>query len=47
MFLLSAQNDFYVIWSSYVEGYVQKNSSLNLMSLVGFQVSKIWKEASL
>ena len=44
MFLLRAQNDFYVIRSSYVEGYVQKNSSL---SLVGFQASKIWKEASL
>ena len=43
MFLLSAQNDFYIILSSYVEGYVKKNSSLNFMSLVCFQASKIWK----
>ena len=28
--------------SSYVEWHVQKNSSLNFMSLVGFQASKIW-----
>ena len=42
MFLLSAQNNFYIILSSYVEGLVQKNSSLNFMSSVGFQVSKIW-----
>ena len=42
MFLLCAQNNFYIKMSSYVEGHVQKNSSLNFMSLVGFQASKIW-----
>ena len=42
MFLLSNQNNFYIILSSYVEGHVQKNSSLNFMSLVGFQTCKIW-----
>ena len=42
MFLLSAQNNFYIISSSYVAGYVKINSSLNFMSLVGFQASKIW-----
>ena len=42
MFLLSAQKIFYIILSSYVEGHVQKNSSLNFMSPVGFQASKIW-----
>ena len=41
MFLLSAQNNFYIILSSYVEGHVQKYSSLNFMYSVGFQVSKI------
>ena len=41
MFLLSAQNNFYVIMSWYVEGTCEKNSSLNFMSLVGFQASKI------
>ena len=40
MFLLSAQNNFCIILSSFVEGYVKKNSSLNFMSLVGFQASK-------
>ena len=30
-----------VILSSYVKGHVKKNSSLNFMSLVGFQASKI------
>ena len=39
---LSAQNNSYIILSSYVEGHVQKNSTLNFMSLVGFQASKIW-----
>ena len=34
MFLLSAQNNFYVILSSYVEGYVKKNSSLSFMSFL-------------
>ena len=42
MFLLSVQNNFYIIWDAYVEGHVKKNSSLNLMSWVGFQASKIW-----
>ena len=42
MLLLSAQNSFYIILSSYLEGHVQKNSSLNFMSLVGFQASKMW-----
>ena len=42
MFLLSAQNNFYVTLSSYVEEHVKKSSSLNLMSSVGFQASKIW-----
>ena len=42
MFLLNAQNNFYIILSSYVEGHVQKNSSLNFMSAVGFQASEIW-----
>ena len=43
MLLLSAWNDFYIILSSYVEGYVKKISRLNFMPLVGFQASKIWK----
>ena len=42
MFLLSAQNNFYIILSSYVEGHEQINSSQNFMSLVGFQASNIW-----
>ena len=42
MFLLSAQNNFYIILSSCVEGHVQKNSSLNFMSPVGFQASEVW-----
>ena len=42
MFLLSAQNNFYVTLSSYEEEQVKKSSSLNLMSSVGFQASKIW-----
>ena len=41
IFLLSAQNNAYVILSSYVEGHVRKKSSLNFMSPVGFQASKI------
>ena len=41
MFLLSAQNNFYVIMRSDVEGCVKKNPSLNFLSLVGFQASKI------
>ena len=32
MFLLSTQNNFYIILSSYIEEHVQKNSSLNFMS---------------
>ena len=40
MFLLSAQNNFCVILSSYVEGHVKNNSNLNFISLVGFQTSK-------
>ena len=42
MFLLSAQNNFYIVSSSYVEGHVKKKSSLNFMSLVGFQAPKFW-----
>ena len=42
MFLLSAQNNFYIILSSYVQRHVHNNSSLNFMSAVGFQASKIW-----
>ena len=42
MFLLSAQNNFYIMLSSYVEEHVQKNSGLNSMSLVGCQASEIW-----
>ena len=41
MFLLSAQI-FFVILSSYVEGHVNKKSSLNFMSSVGSQASKSW-----
>ena len=40
MFLLSAQNKFYIM-SSYAENHVKKNSSLNYVSSVGFQASKI------
>ena len=36
MFLLSAQKNFYIILSSYVQDYVNKNSSLNFMSSFGF-----------
>ena len=43
MFLLSVQNNFYIILSSCVERYMKKISSLNFMSLVGFQASKMWK----
>ena len=42
MFLLSVQNNFYIILSSYVERHAKQNSSLNFMSLVGFQASEIW-----
>ena len=42
MFLLSAHNNFYIILRSYVEDHVKKNSSLNFMSMAGFQASKIW-----
>ena len=42
MFLLRAQNNFYVLLSSCVERHVKKNSNLNIMSSVGFQDSKIW-----
>ena len=40
--MISAQNNSYIILSSHVEGHVQKNSTLNFMSLVAFQASKIW-----
>ena len=42
MFLLSVQINFYIILSSYIEGHVKQNSSLNFMSLVGFPASEIW-----
>ena len=42
MFLLSAQNKFYIPLISYAEEHVKENSSLNFMSPVGFQASKIW-----
>ena len=42
MFILSVQNNFYVILSSYVEAHVIKKSSLNFISPFGFQASKIW-----
>ena len=42
MFLLSVQNNFYIILSSYVEVHLKQNSSLNFMLLVGFQASEIW-----
>ena len=38
--MLSAQNKFYIVLSSYVKELVKKNSSVNFM--VGFQASKIW-----
>ena len=43
MFLLSAQNNFYVILRSYLESYVKKDSSLNFVFLVGLQAFKILK----
>ena len=43
IFLLRTQNNFYIIFSWYVEEYVKKNWSLNFMSLVGFQACKFWK----
>ena len=43
MFLLSTPNNFYIVFSSYVEEYVKKNSSLDFMSLVGLQTSKLCK----
>ena len=42
MFLLSDQNNFYIILSSHAEGPMRKNSSLSFMSLVRFQAFKIW-----
>ena len=43
MFLLNAQNNFDILLSLYIEGHmIKKDASLNLMSLVGFQASKIW-----
>ena len=42
MFLLSAQNNFYIVLSSYVQGHVKKYSGLNFMSSVDFHASKIW-----
>ena len=42
MFQFSAQNNFYIILSLYVEGHMQKSLSLNFMCPVGFQASKIW-----
>ena len=41
MFLLSAQNNFYVILSSYVDRRAsERKSTLSFMSLVGFQFAK-------
>ena len=42
MFLFSAQNNFYITLSSYVEGHMKKSSNLSFMSLVCFQASKVW-----
>ena len=39
--LLSVQNYFYFTLSSYVQEHVKNSSSLNFMSSVGFQTSKI------
>ena len=44
IFLLSAQNNFYIILSSYAEGYVKNNSSLVFMPSVVFQASRINEE---
>ena len=41
MFLLSSQNNFYMILSSYVETYVKKLKS-EFQSSIGFQAYKIW-----
>ena len=46
MFLLSAQNNFYVILRSYLESYVKsefRKLSLNFVFLVGLQAFKILK----
>ena len=40
MFLLSAQNNFYIEFIC--RRACEKNSGLNLISLVGFQAFKIW-----
>ena len=40
MFPLSAQNNFYIILSSYGEGHVKKKSRESFISLVGFQPPK-------
>ena len=42
LFLLYFQNSFWVILSWHVEEHVKQNSSLNFVSLVGFQASKVW-----
>ena len=42
MFLLSPQNNLYIIFSSYIEEHVKGNSNLNFMSSGGIQTSKIW-----
>ena len=42
MFLLSVQTNFYVILSSYIEEHRKKKSSLRFISLVYFQVLKVW-----
>ena len=41
-FLLGSQNIFNMILSSYVEEPIKENSSLNFMSSIDFQASKIW-----
>ena len=42
MFVLSAQNNFYYCIEFICRKTHEKNSSLNFMSSVGFQASKIW-----
>ena len=47
MFLLSAQNNFYITLSSYVEGHVKKESSLKSGCFLGdFFVELIWQSFS-
>ena len=42
MFLVSAQNNFYIILRLICRRACEKKSSLNFISLVSFQASKIW-----